>query len=65
MSVVDLPLLPAGLVGSYAQPGWLIDRERLSKQVVLYSLKGLAAELAQHEPRRMRPIVEDVRARLS
>ncbi len=28
-----LPLLPTTLVGSYPQPDWLIDRERLSKQV--------------------------------
>jgi 5-methyltetrahydropteroyltriglutamate--homocysteine methyltransferase len=27
------PLLPTDLVGSYPQPGWLIDREKLSKQV--------------------------------
>src|SRR6202034_1658109 len=26
-------LLPTSLVGSYPQPDWLIDRERLSKQV--------------------------------
>jgi 5-methyltetrahydropteroyltriglutamate--homocysteine methyltransferase len=26
-------LLPTSLVGSYPQPGWLIDRDRLSKQV--------------------------------
>src|SRR4249920_3303755 len=26
-------LLPTSLVGSYPQPGWLIDREKLSKQV--------------------------------
>jgi 5-methyltetrahydropteroyltriglutamate--homocysteine methyltransferase len=26
-------LLPTALVGSYPQPGWLIDREKLSKQV--------------------------------
>ena len=26
-------LLPTSLVGSYPQPEWLIDRERLSKQV--------------------------------
>ncbi|MDT7600344.1 MAG: 5-methyltetrahydropteroyltriglutamate--homocysteine methyltransferase, partial [Pseudonocardiales bacterium] len=24
-----LPLLPTSLVGSYAQPDWLIDRDRL------------------------------------
>jgi 5-methyltetrahydropteroyltriglutamate--homocysteine methyltransferase len=27
-----LPLLPTTLVGSYAQPGWLIDREKLGKR---------------------------------
>jgi 5-methyltetrahydropteroyltriglutamate--homocysteine methyltransferase len=26
-----LPLLPTSLVGSYAQPGWLIDRSKLAK----------------------------------
>ncbi len=26
-------LLPTSLVGSYPQPEWLIDREKLSKQV--------------------------------
>src|SRR3954467_7264342 len=30
---MPLPLLPTTLVGSYPQPDWLIDRERLSKQV--------------------------------
>jgi 5-methyltetrahydropteroyltriglutamate--homocysteine methyltransferase len=29
----SLPLLPTTLVGSYPQPDWLIDREKLSKQV--------------------------------
>jgi|TARA_B100000315_G_scaffold173087_1_gene161495 5-methyltetrahydropteroyltriglutamate--homocysteine methyltransferase len=29
----DLPLLPAGLVGSYAQPEWLIDRRRLGERL--------------------------------
>ena len=28
--LVGLPLLPTSLVGSYAQPDWLIDRERLA-----------------------------------
>ena len=27
-----LPLLPTGLVGSYAQPDWLIDRSKLAKR---------------------------------
>ena len=26
----QLPLLPTSLVGSYAQPDWLIDREKLA-----------------------------------
>jgi 5-methyltetrahydropteroyltriglutamate--homocysteine methyltransferase len=30
---MPLPLLPTTLVGSYPQPDWLIDRDRLSKQV--------------------------------
>ncbi|MGH6980034.1 MAG: hypothetical protein ACREFC_02405 [Stellaceae bacterium] len=29
----SLPLLPTCLVGSYAQPAWLIDRERLGKRL--------------------------------
>ncbi|OLF15535.1 uroporphyrinogen decarboxylase family protein [Actinophytocola xanthii] len=29
-AVSDLPLFPTSLVGSYAQPDWLIDRERLA-----------------------------------
>ena len=28
----DLPLFPCTIVGSYPQPDWLIDREKLSKQ---------------------------------
>jgi 5-methyltetrahydropteroyltriglutamate--homocysteine methyltransferase len=28
--MVSLPLFPTSLVGSYPQPGWLIDRERLA-----------------------------------
>ena len=31
--MLDLPLLPAMLVGSYAQPGWLIDRPRLGERL--------------------------------
>src|SRR3981189_1563679 len=30
---MPLPLLPTTLVGSYPQPDWLIDRDKLSKQV--------------------------------
>jgi 5-methyltetrahydropteroyltriglutamate--homocysteine methyltransferase len=29
----DLPLLPTSLVGSYAQPDWLIDRKRLGERL--------------------------------
>jgi len=31
--MIDLPLLPTSLVGSYAQPAWLIDRERLGARL--------------------------------
>jgi 5-methyltetrahydropteroyltriglutamate--homocysteine methyltransferase len=31
--VVKLPLLPTTIVGSYPQPDWLIDRERLKKSL--------------------------------
>ena len=30
---MPLPILPTTLVGSFPQPAWLIDREKLSKQV--------------------------------
>ena len=30
---VQLPLLPTSLVGSYAQPSWLIDRDRLGQRL--------------------------------
>ncbi len=29
----DYPELPTGLVGSYSQPGWLIDRQRLGERL--------------------------------
>ncbi len=31
--MIDLPLLPTSLVGSYAQPSWLIDRDRLGERL--------------------------------
>ncbi|MEJ2087307.1 MAG: 5-methyltetrahydropteroyltriglutamate--homocysteine methyltransferase, partial [Gammaproteobacteria bacterium] len=31
--MIQLPLLPTMLVGSYAQPDWLIDRERLNERL--------------------------------
>jgi 5-methyltetrahydropteroyltriglutamate--homocysteine methyltransferase len=30
---MNLPIFPTALVGSYAQPDWLIDRRMLSKQM--------------------------------
>ena len=31
--MIELPVLPTSLVGSYAQPSWLIDRERLNERL--------------------------------
>jgi 5-methyltetrahydropteroyltriglutamate--homocysteine methyltransferase len=31
--MMELPLLPCSLVGSYSQPAWLIDRERLGERL--------------------------------
>lgn len=31
--MIDLPILPTSLVGSYSQPTWLIDRERLGQRL--------------------------------
>jgi 5-methyltetrahydropteroyltriglutamate--homocysteine methyltransferase len=31
--VIELPILPTSLVGSYAQPTWLIDHERLGQRL--------------------------------
>ncbi len=31
--MIELPILPTSLVGSYAQPSWLIDRERLGQRL--------------------------------
>lgn len=48
-------LLPTSLVGSYPQPDWLIDRERLSKQVPrvrmtdLWLIDGARLETAQDD----------------
>jgi 5-methyltetrahydropteroyltriglutamate--homocysteine methyltransferase len=44
-----LPLLPTTLVGSYPQPDWLIDRERLSKQVPRVRMDLWRVEPAQLE----------------
>jgi 5-methyltetrahydropteroyltriglutamate--homocysteine methyltransferase len=33
MSILGLPLLPTTIVGSYPQPGWLIDREGLKSRL--------------------------------
>ncbi len=50
--MIEYPMLPTGLVGSYAQPGWLIDKtrlgERLPPRVLLHELwKPDADDLAQ------------------
>src|SRR5947207_15664894 len=47
-------LLPTTLVGSYPQPGWLIDREKLSKQVPrvqanLWLVEGSELEVKQDQ----------------
>jgi 5-methyltetrahydropteroyltriglutamate--homocysteine methyltransferase len=44
---VVLPLLPTSLVGSYAQPDWLIDRERLASR---FPPRVRAAELWRVAP---------------
>lgn len=31
--MMELPVMPASLVGSYAQPNWLIDRDRLGQRL--------------------------------
>jgi len=45
---MDLPLLPTCLVGSYAQPDWLIDKgrlgQRLPPRVILHELWRVSAE---------------------
>ena len=51
---MPLPLLPTTLVGSFPQPDWLIDREKLSKQVPrvqanLWLVKPSELELKQDQ----------------
>ena len=50
--MTDLPLLPTSLVGSYAQPSWLIDRARLAgrfpPRVRARELWRVAPELLPH-----------------
>ena len=48
-------LLPTTLVGSYPQPDWLIDRERLSKQVP----RIRARDLWRIEPDRLEAAQDD------
>jgi len=54
--VIELPLLPTSLVGSYAQPSWLIDRERLGQRLPprvllneLWQVPAAALEEAQND----------------
>lgn len=44
---MKLPLLPTGLVGSWTQPGWLIDRDRLEGHL---AVRTRAAELWRVDP---------------
>ncbi len=54
--MIDYPLLPTSLVGSYAQPGWLIDRARLTERLPprvlldeLWKVDRVALEEAQND----------------
>ena len=42
----EYPELPVGLVGSYAQPGWLIDRQRLGERLPPRVLLGALWRIA-------------------
>jgi 5-methyltetrahydropteroyltriglutamate--homocysteine methyltransferase len=46
--MMELPVMPTSLVGSYAQPNWLIDRDRLGQRlpprVLLHGLWQVPAE---------------------
>ena len=54
--VIELPLLPTSLVGSYAQPTWLIDHERLGQRlpprVLLNELWQVPTRAARRSPER-------------
>jgi 5-methyltetrahydropteroyltriglutamate--homocysteine methyltransferase len=47
MTTTELPLFPCTIVGSYPQPDWLIDRQKLSKQ---FPPRTRAAELWRIDP---------------
>ena len=47
MTTQELPLFPCTIVGSYPQPEWLIDRQKLSKQ---FPPRTRAAELWRIDP---------------
>lgn len=47
MTTKELPLFPCTIVGSYPQPEWLIDRQKLSKQ---FPPRTRAAELWRIDP---------------
>ena len=54
--MIDYPLLPTSLVGSYAQPNWLIDRQRLGQRLPprvllheLWSVPRVNLEEAQND----------------
>ena len=52
----DLPLLPTSLVGSYAQPNWLIDRGRLAER---FPPRVRARELWRVPPEHLREAQND------
>jgi 5-methyltetrahydropteroyltriglutamate--homocysteine methyltransferase len=54
--LADLPALPTSLVGSYAQPDWLIDRERLRHR---FPPRVRAQELWRIDPRYLEEAQDD------
>jgi 5-methyltetrahydropteroyltriglutamate--homocysteine methyltransferase len=54
--LMDLPILPTTLVGSYAQPDWLIDRARLGERL---PPRVRAAELWRIDPGQLEEAQDD------
>jgi 5-methyltetrahydropteroyltriglutamate--homocysteine methyltransferase len=61
MPTTELPLFPCTIVGSYPQPDWLIDRQKLSKQ---FPPRTRAAELWRIDPAFL-PYAQDDATRLA
>ena len=53
---MNLPILPTTLVGSYAQPDWLIDRARLGERL---PARVRAAELWRIDPKQLEEAQDD------